>query len=124
MEWLYKQSTGELFLRGSPVTTPFVIGYAGSGSGRNNPSMQCVQDIGPLPRGWYSFGEIKNDPAAYTIVLVPDPENEMCGRSGFLIHAENVAMPGWASQGCIIVRDRVKREQIATSGVNRLQVLI
>ena len=56
MEWVWKQSTGELFLRGSPVTTPFATGYAGYGEGRNNPDMQCVQDIGPIPRGGYTMG--------------------------------------------------------------------
>lgn len=124
MEWLYKQSTGELFLKGSPVITPFAVGYSGCGSGKNNPDMQCVKDIGPIPKGWYTLGEILDEPAAYTIKLIPDVSNEMCSRSGFLIHADSIQRPGWASQGCIIIPDATKRESIANGGVKRLEVIV
>lgn len=123
MEWVYKQSTGELFLRGSPVIAPYATGYAGSGPGRNNPSLQCAQDIGPIPRGWYTLGATTSSPAPVTLPLEPDAANEMCGRTGFLIHADNVTRPGWASEGCIVISDRTKREAIAASGVTRLQVM-
>jgi len=105
------------------VTAPFAIGYSGVGSGKNNPSLQCVQDIGPIPTGWYTFDGISDTPASYTIKLKPDASNNMCGRSGFLIHADSVQRPGWASQGCIIIDDSIKRKNIANSGVQRLQVI-
>ena len=105
------------------MTAPFAIGYSGVGSGKNNPSLQCVQDIGPIPTGWYTFDGISDTPASYTIKLKPDASNNMCGRSGFLIHADSVQRPGWASQGCIIIDDSIKRKNIANSGVQRLQVI-
>ena len=123
MDWLYKQSTGELFLRGAPVTTPWVVCYSGAGSGKNNPDYQCVKDIGPIPRGWYTISSVSQTPAAYTLVLTPDAGNDMCGRSGFLIHADNIQLPGWASEGCIVVNDATKRRTIAETGPTRLEVI-
>jgi hypothetical protein len=123
MEWLWKQASGELYLRGSPVVAPYARGYAGLGAGKNNPDLQCVQDIGPIPAGWYTIGQATADPAPLTLPLQPDPGNEMCGRSGFLIHADNIAKPGWASNGCIVIGDRTIREKIRDSGVNRLLVV-
>lgn len=122
MMWVYKQSTGEIFLRGSPVTTPVGKGYSGAGTGKNNPDYQCVQDIGPIPRGQYDIGGETNNPSPVTLPLHPDSNNDMCGRSGFLIHGDNVERPGWASSGCIIL-NRDVREKIRDSGINRLEVI-
>lgn len=123
MDWVWKQSTGEMFLRGSPVTTPVANGYAGLGAGKNNPDLQCVQDIGPIPRGRYTIGSEVQEPGPITLPLTPDPGNDMCHRSGFLIHADNIHKPGWASDGCIVIPDRSKRERIRDSGVLTLLVI-
>lgn len=123
MNWRWVQSTGELFKMGDPVITPFATGYAGSGSGRNNPDLQCIRDIGPIPRGWYTLERATDRPAPLTIRLQPDAGTDMCGRSGFLIHADNKDRPGWASEGCIVIRDPDKRQQIDQSGINRLEVV-
>ncbi|WP_375428096.1 tlde1 domain-containing protein [uncultured Sphingomonas sp.] len=123
MHWRWRQSTGELFKMGDPVAAPFATGYAGAGQGRNDPDLQCVQDIGPIPRGWYDLGMVVNEPAPVTIPLTPDPANDMCGRSGFLIHADSITRPGWASDGCIVIADRRKRQDIAASGMHRLEVV-
>ncbi|MFN5127262.1 MAG: tlde1 domain-containing protein [Sphingomonadaceae bacterium] len=125
-EFCYHLSTGHLFYLPSVTNVPFATCYAGTGSGKNNPDMQGVSNIGPIPSGWYTIGETRDEPAPFTMVLTPDAGNNMYGRSGFLIHAENVALPGWASNGCIVIVDRTKREQIAKlkdEGVNRLQVI-
>lgn len=123
MDWVWKQSTGELYHRGSPVLTPFVTGYSGSGAPKNDPALQCVSDLGPIPRGWYTIGAERNQPAPVTLPLEPDPANDMCGRAGFLIHADNVQRPGWASEGCIVIANRAKREAIRDSGDDRLEVI-
>jgi hypothetical protein len=123
MNWRWQQSTGELFKMGDPVMTPFATGYAGTGSGKNNPDYQCVSDIGPIPRGWYTLATSVSHPAANTIPLVPDAANDMCGRSGFLIHADSASKPGWASEGCIIIPDAAKRREIASSKITRLEVV-
>lgn len=99
MPWTYIQSTGELK---RPNGTVASTGYAGYGPGRNNPAMQGVKNIGPVPRGKYHMGYGEDHPKTgrLTIRLVPDPSNQMFGRSGFLIHGDNKT--GTASHGCII----------------------
>ena len=123
MDWVWKQTTGEMFRRGSPVTSPFATGYAGYGALKNDPASQCVSDLGPIPRGWYTILPETDDPAPVTLPLEPDPANDMCGRTGFLIHADNVVRPGTASQGCIVIGNRAKREAIRDSGSDRLEVI-
>lgn len=121
--WLYKQSTGELFRAGSPVTTPVAVGYAGVGSGHNNPDLQCVQDIGPIPRGEWTIGAPTNTPhLTYALPLSPRAGTDACGRSAFFIHGDSTAQPGWASQGCIILPKGI-RELIAESRDTRLRVV-
>jgi hypothetical protein len=46
MSWTYKQSTGELDHNGAAIGA----GYSGHGAGLNNPAMQNVHDVGPIPR--------------------------------------------------------------------------
>jgi len=124
-QWLYEQSTGRLYLRGI-VTEPFAVGYAGYGKHKNNPDSQCYKDLGPIPRGNYKLKGLIDKPAPFSIVLEPDAENQMCGRKNFLIHADGITDPGGASQGCIIIKERKKREDIwmlADQGKNRLAVV-
>ena len=75
-----------------------------SGSCRNNPSCQCQVSVGPLPQGQYSLGDMmtfKGMPYCY--VLYPDSSNNMCGRSGFLIHGGGCSAN--PSEGCIVIED-------------------
>ena len=46
----------------------------------------------------------------FVIRLEPDPSNNMCGRSGFLIHGDSKKHPGSASQGCIIVNIKYRKD--------------
>ena len=85
--------------------------------------MQCIQDIGPIPRGRYTIGSATDHPSPFTLSLTPDPANDMCGRSGFLIHGDSVQLPGWASQGCIVIADPLIRKKIAESGIDQLSVV-
>ncbi|HYA17945.1 MAG TPA: tlde1 domain-containing protein [Bryobacteraceae bacterium] len=107
MSWCFVISTGQLSLDGQPAAT----GYAGRGTGKNNP--ECCSapmgslgagNFGPLPAGKYTIGPAYDDPhrGQYTMHLNPDAETRMHGRSGFLIHADSVAEPGEASEGCIV----------------------
>ena len=82
-----------------------------SGSCRNNPACQCQKSVGPLPQGKYSLGNMftyKGMPYSYE--LYPDPNNNMCGRSGFLIHGGDCA--GNPSEGCIVIQDQATRYRI------------
>ena len=58
----------------------------------------------------------------YVIRLEPDPGNNMCGRSNFLIHGDSKTHPGSASQGCIIL-DKKYRKDMWTSGDKILKVI-
>ena len=117
--WHYEQSTGELSYNGADVCE----GYSGKGEGKNNPDMQAVHDTGPIPRGCYTINEPVYTPELqFALPLTPNAENEMFGRSGFLIHGENAAHSGESSDGCIIIEPRAIRENIAASGDNQLVV--
>lgn len=120
MTWAYEQDTGQLSHNGEDVA----VGYAGAGEGKNNPDMQDVQNVGPLPRGGYTIGDPCDTEThgPYVLDLKPDDDNEMCGRSAFLIHGDSVSKPGTASKGCMIFQRKV-REQIWKSGDRRLEVI-
>lgn len=111
--WTYSQSSGELCRNGEHVGN----GYSGAGPGKNNPAMQNIPDVGPIPQGVYSIGKpiasMVHGP--FALPLTPYPRNAMFGRSGFLIHGDSLVAPGTASEGCIIMA-RVIRNQIAASG--------
>ena len=119
MTWHYKQSTGTLSHDGLYIAT----GYSGAGDGKNNPDMQDVHNVGPLPRGSYTIGEPSDTKThgPYVLHLTPAPENEMFGRSAFLIHGDSVVHPGTASEGCMIFA-RTVREKIWQSGDRQLEV--
>lgn len=120
MPWTYVQRSGELWHRGRVVAR----GYAGfddgdglveAGEGKNDPSAQAQRGVGPLPVGRYFIGAPMQHPTAgaYTLRLEPHPDNDMKGRSGFLIHGDS-AVPGAASRGCIVL-SRAVRTIIASS---------
>lgn len=120
MAWVYQQGTGRLYRNGRLVAT----GYAGKGNGKNNPEMQNVQMVGPLPRGTYSItGAPFRHPTTgiYSIRLEPNSGNAMHGRSGFLIHGDSRQRPGDASNGCIILPRNI-RETIWNSGDRQVEV--
>lgn len=75
-----------------------------SGSCRNNPSCQCQVSVGPLPQGTYTLGNMRTFKGMdYCYDLYPDVGNNMCGRSGFLIHGGGCS--GNPSEGCIVIED-------------------
>lgn len=137
----YEQSTG---LWKSVDGRVLAECYAGYQKGKNNPDFQDKVGLGPLPQGWYTLtgpehaGKGETSPhGPYVIRLVPDPENEMYDRSGFLVHGDSIAHPGTASFGCIIplrgkvdgsavLAGRALREALWKHGqleVGRLQVV-
>lgn len=104
--WTYSQSTGELKHDGALIG----IGSAGNGAGLNNPDLQHVPGVGPLPRGMYFMREVGKELGFW---LKPYRTNSPDNRQGtFWIHAET------GSEGCIemplIVRQRIKEILTAT----------
>lgn len=120
MTWRYEQVTGRLLRDGFRMA----IGYSGAGEGKNNPAMQDVHNVGPLPRGAYTIGEPSDTKThgPYVLHLTPDASNEMFGRSGFLIHGDSIVAPGTASEGCIVL-GRLVRQTIWDSGDHWLEVV-
>lgn len=119
--WTYAQKSGELRHDGEPIAT----GYSGAGPGKNNPEMQSVHNVGPIPRGdWNIAGPPSNtaDHGPYVLRLTPGPETETFGRDGFLIHGDSKSAPGTASKGCVILSREI-REQVWESGDRDLEVI-
>jgi hypothetical protein len=107
MSWKFVISTGQLSHDGMSVATC----YSGRGTGKNNPACCRSQmgtlgpdNFGPLPTGKYTINTAEDDPRLGPIAmrLMPDATNEMHGRAGFFIHADSVAHPGEASEGCVV----------------------
>ena len=120
MTWHYSQSTGQLTHDGRNVGRP---GYSGAPAGINNPDMQQIVDVGPIPRGQYRIGRPRDTETHGPHVMDLTPVGHTAlGRSQFLIHGDRVAgPPRSASQGCIILPPDV-RDRISGSGDNSLVV--
>lgn len=124
--WTYVQKTGELLHNGAHEA----FGYSGyddpdSGQqGKNNPDLENVHDVGPIPVGSYAIGSPEDTltHGPFVLPLTPNAANQMFGRAGFLIHGDSVVEPGTASRGCIIM-GRPVRNEIAASGDHSLQVI-
>lgn len=125
--WVYVQRTGNLYAVGLGFQSLLAGGYSGFGDDPNDPEAQCVADLGPIPCGKWSIGELIDNVTQTGVVLVssmrltPSSETDVCGRSGFLIHGDNSA--GLASSGCIIITNQSSRAQIGTSGDKVLRVI-
>jgi Protein of unknown function (DUF2778) len=119
--WNFKQSTGQMRDAGGKE---IAVGWAGQREGKNNPTMQGVAGVGPLPQGQYTIGEPHESPhtGPYTMDLTPDPSNNMLGRSVFRIHGAAFEHPELSSEGCIIM-PRYVREMIWNSGDHTIEVV-
>src|SRR4051812_47136038 len=106
MAWAYSQSSGDLSFAGAHVAT----GYSGHDEGRNNPDMQDVRAVGPIPKGYWHMTGIENGThtGPFTIILDPEPTTETFGRSLFRIHGDNATHD--ASNGCIILGPDVRHK--------------
>ncbi len=124
--WTYIQKSGELLHDGELEG----IGYSGyddpvtGQEGKNNPDLQTVHEVGPIPVGRYVIGSphdtLTHGP--FVLPLTPDADNQMFDRSCFLIHGDSVVEPGTASRGCIIM-SRAIRTEVAASGDHLLTVI-
>lgn len=126
MPWTYEQATGRLLdPQGERVATGYAGGNCGKNpEGKNNPDLQAMSCIGPLPVGRYTVGEPIDHAhlGPYALPLTPDEANEMFGRSAFYVHGDSRSTPGAASQGCIIL-PRAVRVQVWVSGDHALEVV-
>lgn len=121
MTWTYHQSSGCIASDSGAIAG---VGYSGKGISKNLPSAQSVEGLGPIPEGCYTIEEPIDSPVHGPLAmhLLPDPENEMFGRSLFMVHGDSKTDPGNASEGCIIL-PRSVREAIWQSGDRALKVI-
>ena len=146
--WIYSQKYGNTYYKNEETgeIKKIATGYAGKGTGVNNPDMQHVgtdniidkkegtpkekrTDVGPLPVGIYTIGrpyyhkrkDDKGGLGPHTMNLTPDENNEMFGRTDFRIHGDSGIGYRDSSEGCIIL-NRTIRGKISSSGDNVLEV--
>ena len=114
--YFYSQEDGRLV---HDFELPLGYGYSGHGEGKNNPALQHVPDVGPIPVGDYTIEPAINSPTHGPVAmpLSPDHANDMYGRGGFLIHGDSLEHPGEASLGCIIMPRNVR--DIVSAGTDR-----
>jgi len=122
MPFTYSQSTGRFSRDGVLIG----IGYSGHGAGLDNPAMQAVADVGPIPAGDWTIAGARDGGHLGPMVmdLAPVAPFAAFGRSLFRIHGDNPAANHTASDGCIILGPAY-RTQIAAAvaaGDNRLTV--
>ncbi len=104
---IWSQSKGELSRFGSPAV--LAHGYSGKGEGRNNPALESVRAVGPIPAGFWRIGKAyksaKTGPVTIPVYKLDgnpgDEVDSVTGRSAFRIHGDNAS--GTASEGCIIL---------------------
>jgi lipoprotein-anchoring transpeptidase ErfK/SrfK len=115
---MYRQLDGEITLDGNFEA----YGYSGSGVGKNNPDLENVPNVGPIPRGRYLIQQPPyDDPHKGQIVFRLTPVgHDAHGRSGFLIHGDNITHT--ASHGCIIA-GRLVRQAIRDDNETELEVV-
>ena len=124
--WTWRQKDGALYRNGALVSK----GYSGKGRGVNNPALQGVQGIGPIPRGKWKimnrYDSASVGPYALTLWKADDAKfddfDQATGRGAFRIHGDSIRAPGTASKGCIIL-PRAIREMIWKSGDRDLEVV-
>ena len=124
--WIYSQSTGTLTRNDKLVYT----GYSGKGRGKNNPALENMPGLGPIPKGnWVIVDRYDSkNVGPFALVLhsvdaTPNNDiNDRTNRAAFRIHGDSIKHPGEASKGCIIL-PRVIREEMWYSGDHNLQVI-
>jgi len=120
LPWQFNQTTGVLSKYGMSIGH----GYSGHGEGKNNPALQQVHAVGPIPCGDWTIGHPHDtkDHGPYVMRLDPNRGTETFGRSGFLMHGDSLTDPGNASEGCIVT-DRDTRRRVFQSADTTLQVI-
>lgn len=125
MPWTYKQATGELLdPSGQHVATGYAGGNCGENpEGKNNPLLQAIKSVGPLPVGKYTLGEVvaQSHLGPYAIPLIPYTSNQMFGRGDFYMHGDTTPS-GNASEGCIIM-PRIVRVRVYGSDDRTVEVV-
>ncbi len=118
MIWAYSQTSGNIRHNMIDVGS----GYSGFGEGKNNPAMEAVEGIGPIPQGRYLIGKSYPHPHLGPVVMNLSPIGHNArGRSLLRVHGDNLDHN--ASHGCIVLNHDI-REMIAASSDKELWVTV
>jgi len=123
--FVYHQIDGHMMRDGALVG----VGYSGHGDGLNNPGMEAVHGVGPIPRGKYRIGpwhdhfrpQYGHSLGACVAQLLP-VGHDAHGRTELFEHGDNDAMNHTASDGCIIM-GKLIRQAMRDSGDHDLTVV-
>lgn len=98
-------------------------GYSGHEAGKNNPDLQQVPNVGPIPVGRWIIEDAHDSLSLGPLVMNLSPKlgTYTYGRSLFRIHGDSKEHSGEASHGCIILAHNI-RQEIADSGDSDLEV--
>lgn len=122
MTFAYNQSHPKMLHDGHPIMGAPL--YSGHGAGLNNPAMEALADIGPIPAGQWKiirWDDHHADKGPIVAVLQPVGHNAH-GRTGFLVHGDNPLGNNSASHGCIIASLAI-RQVMRESGETDLLVI-
>lgn len=108
----YNSATGETVLDGHFEG----IGYSGFGEGKDNPAMEAVPNIGPIPRGHWKIGAPVTHPHLGPLAFPLTPVgHDAHKRTEFFIHGANALHPNDSSHGCPIlgrsIRERIRDDK-------------
>lgn len=122
---LYSQHAGMLWAKNKSEQYSLITAraYAGKDAGKNNPHLEAVKNIGPIPRGEWIISDCQAHPRLGPLALRLWPCGHTAhGRTEFFIHGDSVSRPGEASDGCIIL-PRGIRETIWDNHFRSLTVI-
>ena len=101
--------------------------YSGHAEGLNNPALENVHDIGPIPAGKWRIArwDDHHGDKGPVVAVLEAVGHDAYGRSGFLIHGDNSQGNFSASHGCIItglairttMRDTGDTDLLVTNGI-------
>lgn len=115
----YDQRTGNIDIRNTFVGS----GYSGHGEGLDNPDMEAVPNVGPIPRGEWRivrWDDHHGEKGPQVAVLEP-VGHDAHWRSSFLVHGDTEAANNTASHGCIVA-SRAIRDAMRASSETQLMV--
>jgi hypothetical protein len=117
----YHSATGKI--EGIP-NLPNATGYSGHGAGLNNPNLERIKGIGPIPRGKWRivrWEDHHGELGPQVAILEPDGWDAY-DRSLFRIHGDNSLGNYSASNGCISA-SRAVRDAWRASGEMKFEVV-
>lgn len=88
----------------------------------NNPNMESVKKVGPIPKGVYDIGKSTITKGPLTLPLTPREGTDTFGRDAFRIHGDNSRHNQSGSEGCIVMGPDA-RNQISNSQDRVLRVV-